>query len=89
MAEQDQVEKQLWCCVIQLAWDDLFSPKPGWRQGVNDWERNKREARLFLTKATGEWAQSRRDVCIAAGVDPVDLREAALREERRLANGQT
>lgn len=70
--------RQLWSCVIQQAWDDLFSNRPTWRQGINEWARHRREAELFLTKSTGEWAASREDVCRAAGIDPDDLRRRAI-----------
>jgi hypothetical protein len=77
----EPLEKQLWCSVIQLAWDDYFAKRPTWKQGIRDWERNKREAMLFLTRSGGDWARSRHDICSAAGIDPEALREAVLREE--------
>lgn len=78
----EPMEKQLWCAVIQSAWDDYLAPRPSerWRQGFLDWQKNYREARCFLTKLGGEWAQSRNDICSAAGIDPDALREAALRK---------
>jgi hypothetical protein len=80
----EPIEKQLYCSVIQLAIDDYFAPMPSWKQGINDWHKNHREARLFLLKTGGVWARSRADICSAAGIDPVALREAVLREEARL-----
>lgn len=81
----EAVERQLWCCVIQQSWDDLFAPKPGWRHGLNDWIRNKREAEMFLTKTRGQWARSREDACRAAGIDPDDLMQRAVDALRRQA----
>lgn len=64
-------EKRLWCEVIERAWHDYFSISP---IDTND----RLEAALFLTALDGEWAMSRRDICVAAGIDPDLLRERAL-----------
>ena len=82
--------QELWCAVIQTAIDDLSAPPPTWRQGYNEWQKNQREARLFLTKSGGEWARSRETICSAAGVDPDALRDKILRqlEGEETADGQ-
>jgi hypothetical protein len=65
-------ERRLWCEVIERAWHDYLA--------VDQIDpTNKIEAALFLTEETGEWAQSRKDVCIAADFDPDILREQALK----------
>lgn len=38
-----------------------------------------RQAWIFLTSLHGEWAESRRDICLACGVDPEILRKEALK----------
>jgi hypothetical protein len=81
----EPLEKQMWCAVVQIAWDDYFAKRPSWKQGIRDWEKNRREARLFLTKNGGEWRRSREDVCSAAGIDPDALRDRFLVEEHARA----
>lgn len=56
-------------------------------QGPN--KRNERrqardDARSFLFDKTGPWAQSREDICYAAGVDPDAFREQAMRKRLEL-----
>ena len=80
------MERQLWCAVIQTAWDDYFAPilTHDWLQELREQMIAKREAWLFLTKTVGEWAESREDVCNAAGIDPDALRERFLAENARV-----
>lgn len=60
--------ENLWRAVIKQAWDDFFK-----HQDV--------EAEKFLFDTWGEWADSRKDICAAIGVDAEALRERALSEE--------
>jgi hypothetical protein len=65
-------ERRLWCDVILQAWHDYFSV------AANITTEQRVEAALFLTALDGDWATSRRDICVAAGIDPDLLRERAL-----------
>lgn len=71
-------EKTLYCEVILRAWLDFIAEKPGHRDTIAAWRKYTREARLFLTQKHGSWAQSRHDICNAAGIDPEMLRTRAL-----------
>ena len=76
-------EKELWAEVITLAVDDAFAAAPGWRQGINDWMQNRRDARLFLTKKTGPWSQSRDTICSVVDLDPDGLRDRIVARIRK------
>ena len=64
--------RAIWCEVIMQALDDARG---------STIEREK--ARDFLLSETGEWAESRQDVCDAAGIDETYLRHHA---GRRIAD---
>jgi hypothetical protein len=85
-------EKQMFCAVILQAWEDYFTPLPESASGswgnshqFCDWRNAKREAHSFFSSTTGQWAQSRVDVCGAAGIDPDALRDRFLMKEAEAA----
>lgn len=69
-APADTSPDHLWCEVIARAWGDCFDAADP-------------DAERFLLDAEGEWAQSRENVCAAAGLDPDELRAVAERERAR------
>ena len=85
-------EKQMFCAVILQAWEDYFTPLPPSANGSwsnshqsRDWRNSKREAHSFFSSTTGQWAQSRADVCQAAGINPDALRERFLMKRAEAA----
>jgi hypothetical protein len=65
-------ERQLACNVLWQALADATGGKSASRT-----TRESEQARHFLTCPSGEWRQSRRDWCDAAGLDPDAFEEQA------------
>jgi hypothetical protein len=91
----------LWCAVIDQALRDYFvrwnkDDLEGLRESTDEnrdnliayHQRIRQDAERFLFEPVGGWARSRREVCIAAGVDPDWLREKAIKMRAELeSNG--
>ncbi|WP_414897039.1 hypothetical protein [Rhodovulum sp. YEN HP10] len=68
----------LYRAVLARAVLDLFGKAITASEGA-DAQLARREALYFLTRERGAWAESRRDLCDASGIDPDALRLNALR----------
>jgi len=94
-------EELLWLAVVAQCWDDFFNrPKPmppsagaskesrKCRLGaIQEFEQDYDNAERFLFATSGIWAKSRERVAIVAGIDPDYLRDRAIAERDRRANG--
>ncbi len=69
-------EEGLYASVISQAWEDAFHP--GKNLLCAGRHQDRQDAKLFLLASQGPWAQSREDICHAAGVDPDGLRDKAV-----------
>jgi len=81
------MDKDMWLGVLERTILDLRGDPGSWdtrtrnsRKHQAELERAKREAIMFSGATDGPWAQSRGDVCHAAGVDPDAFREYAIKE---------
>lgn len=81
------MDKDMWLAVLERTILDLQGDPESWDTKTRnskitqaELERAKREAIMFSGAADGRWAQSREDVCNAAGIDPDAFREYTIKE---------
>ena len=67
-------ERPMWAEVVLQALNDLIQPV-----NSHQIETDKHQARKFLINERGDWADARKRVCFAAGIDDTAVRAKALK----------